>query len=176
MKMKKNIEITTHICKEHNLLMVETRVFSEDNMTMIDARLEIMEIPYVCIEVSDEKLIEKYGMENDVWDFNWEQLSFVKTQMESDKKSDTETKKEGIEIIKRYLELMEHEIIKIDENIVITNDLVEGEKTENSTDYWCEDIIEILEHRLRCNPDMDEDAIEQYTNEIKVLKILGCLE
>jgi hypothetical protein len=82
-------------------------------------------------------------------------------------------KNEGIEIIRDWLELMEHEVIKIDTDIVITYDQVEEERTENDITYWCEYIIEILESRLRNNPDVFEDAEEQYNEEIKILKALG---
>lgn len=84
-----------------------------------------------------------------------------------------QNKKEGLKIIKDWLELMEHEVIKLDEDEVITYDQVEEERTENDTVYWCEWIIETLESRLRNNPDMEEDVIEQYNEEIRVLKILG---
>ena len=82
-----------------------------------------------------------------------------------------QNKKEGLKIIKDWLELMEHEVIKVDEDEVITYDQVEEERTENDTVYWCKWIIETLESRLRNNP--DEDVIEQYNEEIRVLKILG---
>ena len=80
----KLLEVQTHICEEHNLMMIETRTYDEKD-SMLDTRLEVMDLSCLGKDVSDEKLKEEYGMKLDVWDFEWEVISSTKKEINKEK-------------------------------------------------------------------------------------------
>lgn len=77
----------------------------------------------------------------------------------------------AIELIKEWLKMMEHKVISVNEGVVKTYDFIEEEYTENDIYYWSEYIIEILESRLRNNPN-DDEVETQYKEEIEILKAI----
>ena len=81
-------------------------------------------------------------------------------------------KNKGIEVMREYLDMMEYKVISIDNDIVVTYDLEEGVQEEYDIEYWCHNIIEILQRQLRDKQDMGKKAIKQCEADIKILKSL----
>ena len=161
-RVSKNCGVTTYLIGGYIPVTQSEKDFIEEELDFI------LESDYFV------PMIEYHKRELEILKQRFDEEFFNDEEKDQQKKDDKI--KKGLDVIKYWLEQMEHQIIKLDESEVITYDQLDKERTENDTAYWCEWIIETLESRLINNPDMGEDVIQQYNEEINLLKILGGLE
>lgn len=77
-----------------------------------------------------------------------------------------------MKVIKKYLDLLECELVKVDGNTLIYNDLIEGEEVTTDFIKWCKDLIHNLNYKIQLDPN-NLDIVRGLTRDIQeILEII----
>lgn len=136
--------------------------FSDEQIIEVESSLhKNIKITYQVLDTDNDDMVESINV-----------VKINDTEVNQDNEEREEVISEGIKLIKEWLGLMEYEIIRIDNDTVEIYDRAEGEKRLDETAYWCEEIIDMIKHKI-AQDEENTQMVEQFTREMDVLKKLS---